>query len=306
MQSEIVKSPLNYTGGKYKLLPQLLPLFPKNINTMVDLFCGGCNVGVNVSAKSIVSIDSSSEVIGLINTFKAYDKNIFIDMVEAKIKEYGLSLATVNGYEYYDCNGSDGLSKFNKDKFIKLRADLNQFEDKKSQEYFLLFYILILYSFNNQIRFNSKNQFNIPAGKRDFNSKAKDNLIKFIDKLKTLNILFMCDDFRNTKLNELGMNDFLYADPPYLITTATYNEQGGWAEKDELDLYNLLDVIDSNGVKFALSNVLECKGRSNNILKTWSKRYNINFLDFNYNNSNYHINNKTDKSIEVLVTNYKV
>ena len=47
----IIKSPLNYTGGKYKLLPQLLPLFPQNINTFVDLFAGGCNVGVNAHAK---------------------------------------------------------------------------------------------------------------------------------------------------------------------------------------------------------------------------------------------------------------
>ena len=38
---EYVKSPLNYTGGKYKLLPQLLELFPKQVNTFVDLFAGG-------------------------------------------------------------------------------------------------------------------------------------------------------------------------------------------------------------------------------------------------------------------------
>lgn len=38
---EYVKSPLNYTGGKYKLLPQLLELLPKQVNTFVDLFAGG-------------------------------------------------------------------------------------------------------------------------------------------------------------------------------------------------------------------------------------------------------------------------
>lgn len=38
---EFIKSPLNYTGGKYKLLPQLLELFPTNIDTFVDLFAGG-------------------------------------------------------------------------------------------------------------------------------------------------------------------------------------------------------------------------------------------------------------------------
>lgn len=50
----MIQSPLNYTGGKYKLLPQILPLFPKDINCFVDLFCGGCNVGINVCAKKYV------------------------------------------------------------------------------------------------------------------------------------------------------------------------------------------------------------------------------------------------------------
>ena len=46
----MIQSPLNYTGGKYRLLPQILPLFPGHVGTFVDLFCGGCNVGVNVEA----------------------------------------------------------------------------------------------------------------------------------------------------------------------------------------------------------------------------------------------------------------
>ena len=33
-KEELVKSPLNYVGGKHKLLPQLLPLFP-NIHLSV-------------------------------------------------------------------------------------------------------------------------------------------------------------------------------------------------------------------------------------------------------------------------------
>lgn len=34
------KNPFNYTGAKYKLLPQILPLFPKQIETFIDLFGG--------------------------------------------------------------------------------------------------------------------------------------------------------------------------------------------------------------------------------------------------------------------------
>ena len=52
-----IKSPMNYTGGKYKLLNQILPLFPKDINTFVDLFTGGCSVAVNVNANKIIAND---------------------------------------------------------------------------------------------------------------------------------------------------------------------------------------------------------------------------------------------------------
>ena len=55
-KEELIKSPLNYVGGKYKLLPQILPLFPDNINTFVDLFGGGFNVGINVKANKIIYI----------------------------------------------------------------------------------------------------------------------------------------------------------------------------------------------------------------------------------------------------------
>ena len=42
--NKYIKSPLNYTGGKYKLLDKILPLFPNDINTFVDLFAGGGSV----------------------------------------------------------------------------------------------------------------------------------------------------------------------------------------------------------------------------------------------------------------------
>jgi adenine-specific DNA-methyltransferase len=36
-----IKSPLNYVGGKYKLLDEIIPLFPTDIDTFVDVFAGG-------------------------------------------------------------------------------------------------------------------------------------------------------------------------------------------------------------------------------------------------------------------------
>ena len=53
-----IKSPLNYIGGKYKLLPQLMKYFPTDINTFVDLFSGGFNVGINVKSNKNICNDS--------------------------------------------------------------------------------------------------------------------------------------------------------------------------------------------------------------------------------------------------------
>lgn len=52
-----IKSPLNYIGGKHKILPQLFTAFPKKVDTFVDLFAGGFNVGINVNAERIICND---------------------------------------------------------------------------------------------------------------------------------------------------------------------------------------------------------------------------------------------------------
>ena len=96
----------------------------------------------------------------------------------------------------------------------------------------------------------------------------------------------------------------VYVDPPYLITTATYNERNGWTETQERLLLNGLSLFDKQGIKFGLSNVLEHKGKENTILKEWAKHYNIHYLNNSYANCNYQTKNKTAKTVEVLITNY--
>ena len=70
MPVELISSPLNYTGGKIKLLPQILPLFPNNVSTFVDLFCGGCNVAINTKANTYICNDIKTDLTGLISFMK--------------------------------------------------------------------------------------------------------------------------------------------------------------------------------------------------------------------------------------------
>lgn len=74
-------------------------------------------------------------------------------------------------------------------------------------------------------------------------------------------------------------DDFVYLDPPYLLGLASYNEKGGWTEKDEKDLYILLTRLDKKGIRFALSNVLEHKGKTNTIMKNWAKSIVTRFIN---------------------------
>lgn len=299
----IIKSPLNFTGGKYKLLPQLLPLFPKDVSTFVDLFCGGCNVAANVSAKKTICNDIDSNLIGLLSFFKNTSYEYLSTKVQKIINYYNLSDSNTNGYSFYNCNSATGLGNYNKIGFLNLRNTFNKLS-KNSENYFLFLYVLIVYSFNNQIRFNSKGEFNLPVGKRDFNIRMQSKLKSFLFTLANKNISFSDEDFSEIKPISLSTNDFVYADPPYLITCATYNEKS-WNKNEEKRLLAYLDELNENKIRFALSNVLSTDKKTNNILKQWlvEKKYNCHHLDFSYKNSNYHKKNISETE-EVLITNY--
>ena len=278
-----VQSPLNYTGGKYKLLKQIVPLFPKDIDIFVDLFGGGFNVGANINAKTIVYNELDTNVYSIVKGI--YDsKDNIIEDIDKIIDKYQ-------------------LSKINKDGYLKLRNEWNKSEDKD----WVRLYTLILHSFNNSIRFNSKGEFNIAFGKdrSDFNPRLREKFIKFRELIQSKNIFFYNKSFEElTSSSKNNSNYTYYIDPPYLITTANYNENGGWNEDMERLLYSEVDKINSKGCKFALSNVIEHKGKSNDILKKWMKKYNVHYLNYNYNNCNYQSKNTDKPTIEVLITNY--
>ena len=301
--SEIIKSPLNFTGGKYKLLSQLLPLFPEDISTFIDIFCGGCNVGINVKAENIICNDIDSKLIGLFAFFKGKNYESLLPKIQNIIDEFNLTDSEKKGYSFYNCNSAVGLGSYNRPGFLKLRESFNTLT-KNDEKYFLYLYILIVYAFNNQIRFNSEGEFNLPVGKRDFNARMQNKLKSFLSALSEKNITFSNCDFSDIKVSSLGKNDFVYADPPYLITCATYNEKS-WNEEEEKKLLSYLDELSDNNIRFALSNVLSTDDKTNIILQDWlnNRKYNCHHLDFSYKNSNYHKKHiaKTD---EVLITNY--
>ena len=281
-----IKSPLNYTGGKYQLLPMLTQIFPKQINTFVDLFAGGFNVGVNIKANKIICNDHINYLIDMFRYFKDTSEPDLLNSISKRIQTFELNQQNAEGYN-------------------ALRNVYN--ENQNSLDLF----ILTCYAFNHQIRFNNNQKFNSPFGKdrSSYNRKIEENLIRFSRALKEKNIHFSINDFMHIDLSSLGNNDFVYCDPPYLISTGSYNDGNrgfkNWTEKEEKQLLSLLDNLNSRGIKFALSNVLKHKGNENQILNKWCKKYHVTYLDKKYSNCSYHLKNKDSETIEVVVTNYE-
>lgn len=301
--NELVKSPLNYTGGKYRILTQLMDKFPKDIDMFFDVFSGGGNVGANIEAKKIICVDINDRLISLFNYLQKEEYYHLVNHLDALIDNFSLSNTYKNGYEFYGCNSGNGVGQYNRDKFLKLREEYNN-SNKKRDDLFLL---LIIYSFNNQIRFNNKGEFNLPVGKRDFNGSLRKKLQLFMDKLHSKEISFENIDFRRLDVDKISkINSFLYLDPPYYLGDASYNENGGWTEKDEEDLLSFLKLCDEKHIRFALSNVIEHKGKIHNKLLNWclTNGFNINYINCSYSNSNYQIKDKSLVTREVLITNY--
>lgn len=302
----MAQSPLNYTGGKFKLLPQILHHFPQDIHTFVDLFCGGGDVGTNVSCRNVLFNDIDSNVTGILHAFKALPKEETLQFIQNTIAQFHLSDSSTNGYAFYNCDSGKGLGDYNREPFKNLKDYFNSIV-RRDYHYYILLYVVIVYSFNNQIRFNKQGKFNLPVGKRDFNAKMQSKLGAFIDRLQGMDCDFSNADFRQINIDQLEERDFVYADPPYLITCATYNEQGGWNEELEHALYQYLDELHARHIRFALSNVISSKGRVNTILQDWlvhNNQYNCIHLNYNYSNSSYHTTDRTTGSDEVLIINY--
>lgn len=299
-ENKFIRSPFFYVGDKYKLLPQIIKEFPKNINNFIEPFCGGGSVFLNTEAKNYIINDIDSYMIQLHKYLMSFCKltDMFWYGIINTIEKYNLSATFLNKsipHHYKEEYPKTYFAQYNKESFYKLREDFN-----KDQSDMTLLYLLLIYGFNRMLRFNSKGMFNLPVGNVDFNNNVEIALNDYFKNVKYKNISLYNYDFEQF-INSLELNkdDFVYLDPPYLITFSEYNKI--WSEKDEYRLINLLDELNRNSIKFACSNILWHKNKYNAIFNNWAQKYNIVKIKSNY--INYHDNKEKD-SIEVLVKNY--
>jgi len=301
MNSKIKRSPLFYVGDKYKIMKQIKNLFPKEINNFYEPFVGGGTVFLNIEARKYHLNDINKNLIN-IHKFLVKSSNNpseFFRSVEKIIYKYKLSRS------YKEDIIPDSLKKkwkktyfarFNKEGYEKLRGKIN----KNKKKHPLILYVLLIYGFNRMLRFNSEGKFNLPVGNVDFYKNVVNALNSYFDFVRGKKISFTPKDFgKFVSEKEYFKDDFVYLDPPYLITASEYTKF--WNQKFESDLLSMIDNLNKKGVKFALSNVTHYHGNKNDLLINWIKKYKVHNIKSNY--INYH-DNKKKKIQEVVVTNY--
>lgn len=279
----VYESPLNYIGSKARVIPAIRENLPSDIDDFIDAFGGGFNVGINIRSESVVYNEYNHFVKELIESFWQYDTFSYIVYMKKIIRRFELEPGR-------------------KDAYLNVRDYYNSLPEDKRDPRLLL--VVILYSFQQQIRFNSNHGFNNPVGMRWFNDNLLEKLISFSRRIKELNVCFSCADYTDTFRYVDDGHTFVYLDPPYMLTNGSYNDgkRGfkGWDVSQEAALFEFLDKLNHEGSRFMLSYVLEHKGKVNQNLVNWTQ------------DNHYHIIELGDilgisgsRRKEILVTNYE-
>ena len=247
----VYECPLNYIGSKAKVVPHILKYQPRNYDVFLDAFGGGFNVGINISSNKVIYNDLNYLVTNLIRSFMDYDTYDYLLYTKRIIKKFG-------------------LAKADKAAYLNARNYYNALPLGKRDPRLLL--AIILYGFQQQIRFNSQHDFNNPVGMRWFNDKILEKMISFSRQLKEGNYEFYSENYHALR-EMITSSTFVYFDPPYDLTTGSYNDGkrgfDGWNKTLEAELFAFADELNRISVPFMLSYVIEHKGSINQELLAW-------------------------------------
>ena len=285
----MLPSPIFYMGCKYKLLKTLIPLFPNECETFFDVFGGSAVVCMNYKGtKRTIYNDFNIDTVEFVKLFRDNTPEQLHEYFDSTIKEYGLV-----------CLGNEFRDQMEKQKgYYAFRKHYNETSGKDIRD----LYLLSCYSINHLIRFNQNKEFNASCGSthKYIYDKVKDAypLLQGIE-IQNNNIFDIDFDFLTSK-------DFVYFDPPYCQTHAVYNESrefGGWSIDDDYKLFQILEDLDSRGIKWGLSNVVVNRGKVNEHLAEWYRKCNWNVYHLNRNYQPF--TSGKSNTDEVFICNYQ-
>ena len=280
----------NYAGSKIRHIDIIRQILPKEDNLKVlDAFCGGASLATNLPASwEVTANDLESRLVAVHNMFNSSSSYHSPSEQVEKIVEFNNTY--IKGRE----------DKGGYEKSVVAYNAFSLHEDDLSVVFKnCLLYTLLCSSFSNQLRWNSKGEWNLPFGKRYCNPNMQKNLLHYLTQLSTNKIDFTSKDFRTFNFEEY---DLVISDSPYYNTCAGYNESGGWSFTDAINLMTKLDKYAEAGGKFIMFEELYSKGKANTPLIDWATKYNIKQLGNNSDKCNYQ--RKGGRTQEVIIYNY--
>ena len=269
---------VKWAGGKRQIIDKLKQYVPDEFNTYYEPFIGGGALLFELSPKSAVINDSNKE---LMNVY-----SVLCD--EEKFKKMCNVLNT------YEANHSEEF-------FYEIRnKDRNKKTFNRLSDYTRAARTIYLNKacFNGLYRVNSKDEFNVPFGKKSkVNTYDGSNLITVSNYLTMNDITIQCVDFEES-VKTAKKGDFVYFDPPYDSDTSTFNSytEEGFGKDEQRRLAEVFKDLDKRGVYVMLSN------HNTILIKELYKDYHVHVIEAKRNiNSN---GKKRGKVEEVIITNF--
>ena len=270
---------VKWAGGKRQIIDKLKKYVPDEFDTYYEPFIGGGALLFELSPKKAIINDSNEE---LMNFYECLCD-------EEKFKKM---CGVLNHYEtehseafYYDIRNKDR----NKNSYNRLSC-----YTKAARTIYLN-----KACFNGLYRVNSKNEFNVPFGKKlKVNTYDGGNLITVSNYLTMNDIKILCVDFEDA-VKSAKKGDFVYFDPPYDSDTSTFNSytEDGFGKEEQRRLAKVFKELDAKGVYVMLSN------HNTSLVNELYKDYHMHLIEAKRSiNAN---GKKRGKVEEVIITNYE-
>lgn len=270
---------VKWAGGKRSIIDKLINLVPEDFKTYYEPFVGGGAMLYELQPKKAVINDYNTELMNVYECIK--DENKFANMC-SELNKHETNHSEEYYYEIRDLDRDK--KKFNKLADYK-RAARTIYLNKAC--------------FNGLYRVNSKNEFNVPSGKKaKVNTYDGPNLGIIHCLLNFNDIKLLSTDFEEAVKNA-KKGDFIYFDPPYDSDTSTFNSytENGFGKEEQKRLAEVFKDLDKRGCYVMLSNY------NTKLIKELYKDFNFNYVEAQRNIGASSKNR--GKVEEVIITNYK-
>jgi DNA adenine methylase len=265
-----MKPLFRWAGSKKKLLPNIKKYLPEGIATYYEPFCGSACLYFEILPEKAVLSDMNYELIHAYQAVKDNPKS-----VHECLKDF-----VVCPVEYKRVRS------------LKV-GDLTRFQRAAR------FIYLNKLCFNGVYRTNLKGEFNVPMGTKTGSIPTLEMLSEYSKSMSGVD--FVSGDFLSI-IDAAVMGDFIYLDPPYSKPGNKYRGEYGpdcFDYNDVTRLIQLLEDLDSRGVKFALS-YCEC----DLIRDALPARWNVEVVSVKRHVAGFHLHRK--QVDEVIVSNINI